>query len=88
MVALVPPKPKHAGPGAAPTLSGPTWMTPSRTAMTELPPTPAECTLLIGKEIGTPFTDPRRSVMISASRTEPTSVVVPPTSIISTCSRS
>ena len=77
MVALLPPNPKHAGPGAAPPLSGPTTTAPSLTVMTELPPTPAECTLLIANEIGTPLMDPRRSTLIWQSRTEPTSVVVP-----------
>ena len=87
IVALLPPKPKQAGPGAAPTLSGPTVIRPSLTAMIELPPTPLERTLLIGNEIGTPSIEPRRCTSMRKSFTEPTSVVVPPTSIISTCLR-
>ena len=87
MVASVPPNPKHAGPGAAPTLSGPTVISPSLTAMIELPPTPLDCTSLIGMEIGAPSIDPRRLVRISSFRTDPTSVVVPPTSIINTWPR-
>ena len=59
----------------------------STTPMIELPPTPAECTLLIGNEVGTPAISPRWSVAISPRTTEPTSVVVPPTSIIRTWDR-
>lgn len=85
MVADVPPKPKQAGPGAAPTLSGPTVIAPSVTVMTELPPMPADSTFDIGKEVGMPAMVPRRSVRISRPATVPMSVVVPPTSIMRTC---
>ena len=85
IVASVPPRPKHAGPGAAPTLSGPTVIAPSATRITELPPTPWLVIAASSKDVGTRSIRPRRSTRTAPSATTPMSEVVPPTSSMRTC---
>ncbi len=77
-----PPKPKHAGPGRAPALLGPTRRAPSSSIQaTDPPPAPIEVTSMVGARTGRP------AISVSVrSWTRPfsmiaTSNVVPPTSV-------
>ena len=81
MVAMVPPRAKQAGPGAEPTLSGPTRTLPLSARRIEPPPAPMLSISESGIATGAPSMRP-----VSLTRTTPSSnfamsVVVPPISI-------
>ena len=84
MVANFPPRPKQAGPGTAPTLSGPITIFPLTTLKIELPPAPALTISHSGNDTLMPSTCPRRTSATVPSRYWQMSVVVPPTSIETT----